>query len=53
MINIPAALTLLIQLVMGTLSGLMGIVLAVPLLAILIIVVNELYVKKQTGNEQS
>ncbi len=53
MINIPPALTLLIQLVMGTLSGLMGIVLAVPLLAILIIVVEELYVKKQTGNEQS
>jgi predicted PurR-regulated permease PerM len=50
-INIPPALTLLSQLIMGTLSGLMGIVLAVPLLAILIILVNELYVKKQGGNE--
>ena len=47
MINIPPALTLLSQLIMGTLSGLMGIILAVPLLAILIIVVNELYIKKQ------
>jgi predicted PurR-regulated permease PerM len=46
MINIPPALTLLSQLIMGTLSGLMGIVLAVPLLAILIIVVNELYLNK-------
>jgi predicted PurR-regulated permease PerM len=46
-INIPPALTLLSQLIMGTLSGLMGIILAVPLLAIIIIVVNELYVKKQ------
>ncbi len=47
MINIPPALTLLIQLIMGTLSGLMGIILAVPLLAIIIIVVNELYVKNK------
>ena len=50
MINIPPALTLLIQLVMGTLAGLMGIVLAVPLLSILIILVNELYLKKQDSN---
>jgi predicted PurR-regulated permease PerM len=50
MINIPPALTLLIQLIMGTLSGLMGIVLAVPLLAVIVIVVNELYVKKQGVN---
>jgi predicted PurR-regulated permease PerM len=50
MINIPPALTLLSQLIMGTLSGLMGIILAVPLLAILIIVVNELYIKKQESH---
>lgn len=51
MINIPPALTLLIQLIMGTLSGLMGIVLAVPLLSILIILVNELYLNKPAGHE--
>jgi predicted PurR-regulated permease PerM len=45
-INIPPALTLLSQLIMGTLSGVMGIILAVPLLAILIIIIDELYVKK-------
>jgi predicted PurR-regulated permease PerM len=46
MINLPPALTLISQLIMGTLSGALGIILAVPLLAILIIVVDELYVKK-------
>ena len=51
MINIPPALTLLIQLVMGTLSGLMGIVLAVPLLSILIILVNELLLNKSTDKQ--
>jgi len=51
MINLPPALTLISQLIMGTLSGALGIILAVPLLAILIIMVDELYVKKidQTG----
>lgn len=47
MINIPPALTMLSQLVMGVISGLMGIILAVPLLLVLIIVVDELYVKKK------
>lgn len=44
-IDIPPALTLLSQLIMGTLSGIMGIILAVPLLAILIIIIEELHVK--------
>jgi predicted PurR-regulated permease PerM len=47
MINIPPALTMLSQLVMGVISGLMGIILAVPLLLMLIIVLDELYVKKK------
>jgi predicted PurR-regulated permease PerM len=46
MINLPPALTLISQLVMGTLSGALGIILAVPLLAILFILVDELYVKR-------
>jgi predicted PurR-regulated permease PerM len=45
-INLPPALTLTSQLIMGTLSGVMGIILAVPLLAILFILVDELYVKR-------
>jgi predicted PurR-regulated permease PerM len=46
MINLPPALTLISQLIMGSVSGALGIVLAVPLLAILIILIDELYVKK-------
>ncbi len=46
MINMPPALTLISQLVMGALSGALGIILAVPLLAILMILVDELYVKE-------
>jgi len=49
MINLPPALTLISQLIMGTLSGALGIILAVPLLAILFILVDELYVKKING----
>jgi predicted PurR-regulated permease PerM len=46
MINLPPALTILAQVLMGTLSGVLGIILAVPLLAIVMILVDELYVKK-------
>jgi predicted PurR-regulated permease PerM len=46
LIKLPPALTLISQLIMGALSGALGIILAVPLLAILIILVDELYVKK-------
>jgi predicted PurR-regulated permease PerM len=47
MINIPPALTIIAQLLMGTLSGFLGILLATPMLAITIVLVDELYVKKQ------
>jgi predicted PurR-regulated permease PerM len=49
MINLPPALTLISQLIMGTLSGALGIILAVPLLAMVIILVDELYVKKMAN----
>jgi predicted PurR-regulated permease PerM len=45
-INLPPALTLMSQLIMGALSGVLGIILAVPLLAILVILIDELYLKK-------
>lgn len=48
MINLPPALTILAQVLMGTLSSVLGIILAVPLLAIVMILVDELYVKKIT-----
>ncbi|RFZ84510.1 AI-2E family transporter [Mucilaginibacter terrenus] len=45
-INLPPALTIISQVIMGTLSGALGIILAVPLLAITVILADELYVKK-------
>lgn len=51
MINLPPALTLISQLIMGALSGALGIILAVPLLAILIILIDELYVKRINNDE--
>jgi len=45
-IKLPPALTIVSQVIMGTLSGALGIILAVPLLVIVIILVDELYVKK-------
>lgn len=47
MINLPPALTIMSQVIMGTMSGFLGILLATPLLAILIVLVDELYIKKQ------
>lgn len=43
-LNIPAALILIFQLVAATLFGFIGIILAVPMLAIIITLVRELYV---------
>jgi predicted PurR-regulated permease PerM len=45
-INLPPALTLMSQLIMGALSGVMGIILAVPILSIIIILLDELYLKR-------
>jgi predicted PurR-regulated permease PerM len=51
MINTPPALTIIAQVIMGSLCGALGVILAVPLLAILIILVDELYVKKLDNAE--
>jgi predicted PurR-regulated permease PerM len=45
-IHLPPAVTFISQLIMGILSGVLGIILAVPILSIIIILVDELYVKK-------
>lgn len=50
MINMPPALTIIGQLIMGVLAGAMGIIMAVPALAILMILVDEIYVKKINQN---
>ena len=46
MMSLPPALTIVGQLVMGSVAGVMGIIMAVPLLALVMILVDELYVKK-------
>ncbi|OLY92862.1 Predicted PurR-regulated permease PerM [Cnuella takakiae] len=54
MIEIPPALILMGQLLMGTLLGVMGIILATPLVALIMVAVRELYVKKQeAGSPQN
>ena len=50
MIDLPPALTIIAQLLMGSLSGVLGILLATPLLAIVMVLIDELYVKKQQNN---
>ncbi|MEI6948609.1 AI-2E family transporter [Paraflavisolibacter sp. H34] len=47
LINIPPALIIMAQLFMGVLTGGWGLVLATPLVAILMVVVQELWVKQQ------
>ncbi|MDO5523903.1 MAG: AI-2E family transporter [Bacteroidia bacterium] len=49
LLSLPPALVLLFQLIMGTLSGIWGILLATPLLVVLMILVRELYVKDTLG----
>lgn len=49
MIDLPPALIIIAQLFMGVLTGGWGLVLATPLTAIIIVVVQELWVKRQEG----
>jgi predicted PurR-regulated permease PerM len=49
-IHLPPAVTFLSQLIMGFLFGVLGIILAVPILSIIIIVVDELYMKRNVPN---
>jgi predicted PurR-regulated permease PerM len=50
MVNIPPALTILGQVAFGMLAGFWGVLLAVPIVAILMKVVNKLYVEQQDTN---
>lgn len=47
LINIPPALIITAQLFMGVLAGSWGLILATPLVAIIMVLLQELYVKKQ------
>jgi predicted PurR-regulated permease PerM len=50
LINIPPALIIIAQLLMAPLTGGWGLVLATPLMIILIVLVKELYIKKQESS---
>ncbi|WP_345953932.1 AI-2E family transporter [Mucilaginibacter sp. PAMB04168] len=51
MINLPPALLIISQLLMGTLSGALGIILATPMLAIIMVLVEELYTKENNRDD--
>ncbi|MCJ8165928.1 AI-2E family transporter [Pontibacter sp. E15-1] len=44
-VNLPPALLLFFQVLLGILQGAMGLLLAAPILAVVMVVVNELYIK--------
>jgi predicted PurR-regulated permease PerM len=47
--NIPPALILVAQLFLGTLTGALGLVLAIPITLIIMVLVEELYIKKRSN----
>jgi predicted PurR-regulated permease PerM len=49
MINMPPAIIIIAQLFMGVLTGGWGLVLATPLVAILIVVIQQLYIEKTSA----
>ena len=49
-INLPPALVLLAQIIFGLLFGFLGLLLAVPLAAILMVIVQEVYIKDILGD---
>ncbi|MEO8794443.1 MAG: AI-2E family transporter [Daejeonella sp.] len=53
MVNIPPALIIFGQVAMGLLGGFWGILLATPVVAIVMTLINKLYIQKQSLNKQN
>jgi predicted PurR-regulated permease PerM len=51
MVSIPPALIIISQITMGSLAGFWGVLLATPTVAVLMTIINDLYVKRQTYHE--
>jgi predicted PurR-regulated permease PerM len=51
MLNVPPALIIIAQLVMGVLTGGWGLILATPLMVVLMVMVQELYLKRYEEQE--
>jgi predicted PurR-regulated permease PerM len=49
-VNLPPALTIIMQLIFGTLFGFAGVALATPLTAVLVKLINMLYVEDILGD---
>lgn len=49
-VNLAPAFLLSVQLLLGTMWGLVGLIFATPITATVVVLVNELYVKKQDSN---
>lgn len=52
-VSLPAAMVLLAQVFMGVIAGILGIAFAAPLLAVLMILVNKLYIEDTLGEQSS
>lgn len=50
MVKLPPAITILSQVLMGVLMGGLGVVLAVPLAAVVVVLVKEVYIKGMLGD---
>ncbi len=53
LVSLPPGLTLLWMVLMGVLTGILGLILATPILAALIVIINELYVKDFLEKDKS
>ena len=51
MVSVPPGLLAFSQIAMGVLAGFWGVLLATPLIAIIMTLVNKLYVERQSGNK--
>lgn len=49
LLSIPPALLITVQVLMGVLTGGWGVILATPLLVVMMVMINELYVKRQNA----
>ena len=52
LINMPPALILIAQLFMGSLTGAWGLILALPVILIIIVLVQELYIKRRSNQQE-
>ncbi len=52
LINIPPALIIISQLIVGVFAGIWGIILATPIMLVIIILVQDLYIKRMEDKDQ-